>query len=430
MAVAPSRCPCTRPGSYAGEPEVEHGQRRGRARGRDERRRAGAAGSDPRPRRGGARPRTPGRRPARRVATGSCTKKRSTSWTTPSARLTAASTRAPSATSTSVLPPPMSRSANVPATAPRPHEAPRRVRPASSSPLTTRGRIPDSARSRARNSRPSRAWRTAAVATSRTSAAPRASARSRKRRTAASVRSAAAGASVPRSVRPSPRRVTVWSAHSGTERDRRIRLRDEDADGVRPEVDRGERSSHRRRAEARSISVATVARSVSRPTGFSTTASMPCASRVSAATRPGQPVIRTTGAPGRRSLRRPGDLETGAAGQHEVRHHEVHRLAAEQRDRLADVARGSHHVALAHQPLDQALPHRLVVVDHENPARGAGAGLGPARTDPGSRGGRQAKADRRSLPRHALDLELASMPGGHRPDHRQPDAEPPRAPSS
>ncbi len=55
----------------------------------------------------------------------------------------------------------------------------------------------------------------------------------------------------------------------------RIGLGDEKADGVRTEIDPGEKPAHLGRAEARPRSVATVARSVSRPTGFSTTVSIP-----------------------------------------------------------------------------------------------------------------------------------------------------------
>ena len=104
----------------------------------------------------------------------------------------------------------------------------------------------------------------------------------------------------------------------------------------------GEEPAHLGRAEARPRSVATVARSVSRPTGFSTTASMPWACEGLRVHPPGPAGDQDHGGAGPRSLRRPGHLETGAARQHEVRHHEIDRLAAQQRDRLAHVARGSH----------------------------------------------------------------------------------------
>jgi len=59
-----------------------------------------------------------------------------------------------------------------------------------------------------------------------------------------------------------------------------ICLGDENADGVGAEVDPGEKPAHLGRAEARPRSEATVVRSVSRPTGFSTTASIPCSAIV------------------------------------------------------------------------------------------------------------------------------------------------------
>ena len=312
----------------------------------------------------------------------------------------------------------------MPPAAPRPHEAPRRVSSASSSPLTMRGRMPGSAWRRARNALPSRACRAAAVATSRTSRAPRARARSRYRRTAASVRSTASGASVPRAASPSPRRVTAWSAHRGTSPIAGSASATRTRTVLVPRSMPGEEPRHLERAEARPRSEATVARSVSSPTGFSTTASIPWFARVCGSTRPGQPVTRTTGSRGPRPLGRAGHLEPGAARQHEVRHHEIDGLAPQEGDRLAHVARGPDEIALALEPLDQGLPHGPVVVDQQDTtlARGARAWReGRPLEDPPRSGGEGAPSS--PAPARSRSRASPSVPRGHGANHRQADSE-------
>ena len=338
-----------------------------------------------------------------------CTKKRSTSWTTPRARLTAASTR-----DRPRRPAPRCcrRRCRGARTCRARRRDPTRRRgasgSASSSPLTTRGRMPGSARRRARNSLPSRAWRTAAVATSRTSRAPRARARSRiaadrgQRPLGGGRRERAARR------RPSPRRVTAWSAHSGTSpaagsasatRMRTVLVpRSIAREGPR-HLRTGRGALEQRgdggpeRVEADGLLDDRV--DAVRLEGL----------RVHPAGPAGDQDHRDAGL---RPLGRAGDLEAGAAaaarGPSRRGRPARGRAARRRRRRRPRPARDS---PRARGPGPGSPAPARSSSTTQDPALGRGSGLARPGRPSGSRGGRQAKAHRRPLPRRALDLELA-----------------------
>ena len=246
-------------------------------------------------------------------------------------RLTAAkrSDRRPRRPRARCCPPPMSGARRCRPRRRRPTRRPRSVRRASSSPLTHArtdvqappgGRQERSPVARLRGRRRSRPAGPPALPGS--GLGPDIGGRRR------ASRSAAAGASVPRAEQPlAEPRDAPGRPTRGDEPGRRIRLGDEK---------RG-RCSCRGRCPARSRLTWT-GRGASEERGdggpervepdwlLDDRVDARGSARVCGSTRPGHPVTRITGTPWARSLRGAGDLEPGAARQHEVGHHEIDRL--------------------------------------------------------------------------------------------------------
>ena len=173
---------------------------------------------------------------------GSVARWRSVWRTTPACVETWKLTSSPLPTTSSVDPPPTSMTTvGVVSPGARSLVAPRKVRRASSSPGITRAwRASSCARTRARNASPLAASRTALVSTATARSAPPASMTARYSASVASTRSIAASSRTPVRSRRSPSRVTFVRRSSSISAPVARDLGDEQARGVRADVDDGD----------------------------------------------------------------------------------------------------------------------------------------------------------------------------------------------
>src|SRR5437867_10279212 len=164
---------------------------------------------------------------------------------TPRRRLTMLRIASSSDSTYSVLPPPMSKVSTGPGSGPSPYRTPPRVRRASSSPVTISTRRPVARPTASAKPRPLDDSRTALVATTRTSTAPRLTARTTYPFTTARVRAIgrlAEHAGVrERLAEPGDCLILVDDSPPSSAGD----VSDEEADRVAADVDRGD--AHRRK---------------------------------------------------------------------------------------------------------------------------------------------------------------------------------------